>query len=267
MDLKAALSLGGIQARSELSLVRKSLDHAGQKGSALEKFVANTLKRHLPENIAISEGIVISSDGDISGQLDLIIYDSSAPKFFDNGSTKVIPVEYVYAIVEIKSSLDSSLLDEIFEKHRKIKNYKKYFSPAHLTPMIPVFYHGYGRTLSSPPIYSFVFSFECRYSPQTVLDAYLRHHSSAHASECIDLVYLGEDRLIVRGSTELGLDCGVGDCSTINMVEQDAMFYFIGVLTIVAIQWKMLEVPLIYKYFVGPPPKGLTLRTPCPTPS
>ena len=264
MDLRSALSLGGEQARSELTLLRKSLNHPGQKGTALENFIARLLKRHLPDHILATEGIIISSDGDVSNQIDLILYDSSAPKFFNNGTTRVIPVEYVYAIIEIKASLSASVLDDIFQKQRAVKAFKKYFATANSTPFLPVSFHAYGSDRSESPIFSFVFAFEASQSSTSILERYLAHHAQNHVSECIDMVYLGENDLIVRGSTGLGLDGGVGDCSTINLVQEDAMFYFISVITLLAIQWRMLQIPIIYKYFAGPAPRGKIFSTPSP---
>jgi len=77
----------------------------------------------VPQNLAISEGFIITSDGDVSTQCDLIIYDPrTCPKLSDTSYQKFIPIESVIAIGEVKSKISNKVdMQEILNKLAKIK--------------------------------------------------------------------------------------------------------------------------------------------------
>jgi hypothetical protein len=73
-----------------------------------------------------------ASKGNVSRQLDVIISDAAkTPLFYRTGEDRVIPVECVYAVVEVKSKLDVHELERAFENMLSVRGLSKtaYYEP------------------------------------------------------------------------------------------------------------------------------------------
>ncbi|HCG5116050.1 TPA: hypothetical protein NJZ05_004504 [Vibrio parahaemolyticus] len=105
----------------------KRLIHPGEYGEYREKAVIELLQLFIPQNLKISEGFVITSQGDVSTQCDIVIYDPMAcPQIMDSALQNFFPVESVIAVGEVKSDIKStSQLTEILKKLAKIKALKE----------------------------------------------------------------------------------------------------------------------------------------------
>ncbi|GEN72942.1 DUF6602 domain-containing protein [Chryseobacterium lathyri] len=93
-------------------------------GSAKEKEVIRKLEMLLPNSVGIGSGCIIDSYGNCSKQIDIIIYEKEfCPVFCINESpeTTYYPCEGVIAVGEVKSSLTSRELENIFEKSKSVK--------------------------------------------------------------------------------------------------------------------------------------------------
>lgn len=103
---------------AQLRAVRASLTHEPEKGRGLEQHALALLRRLLPAEYGLATGFVacaeLTDDGGctvrLSPQTDVIIYDAirGAP-IVDLGSCQVLPLECVYAAVEVKASLYASV--------------------------------------------------------------------------------------------------------------------------------------------------------------
>lgn len=97
---------------ARLDAVRKSITHSGEKGRAVEQQVRRLLRELLPPEYGLTTGFVVwlSPDGPaLSSQLDIIIYDAVRYGPLIHPETcDVLPLEAVYAYVEVKASLRSS---------------------------------------------------------------------------------------------------------------------------------------------------------------
>ncbi len=253
--LKDTMSAGARIAKAELDIVRSALAHGPQKGRILEEFVLSLLRRHLPERIGVTEGIVVSSDGECSTQMDLIVYDAdSAPLLYSRSETRVIPIEFVFAVGEVKAQVSVRDLDRIRATQAKIKRFRKYYEPGSWI------YHGYGRDWQAPPTFSFVFAFESPTGPDALTKAYVRHHIRHPVNETIDLLYVNDVAFFTHHSEAVGPNPGNSPVDGINRIEEDPLFYFLAMLAILSTDWRMRQRPLMYRYFQGPAPKGQTLR-------
>lgn len=105
---------------------RNELIHPGEYGEYREKAVKELLELFIPQNLRVSEGFIISSDGDISTQCDIVIYDpNSCPKLTDSAHQKFFPVESVVAVGEVKSNIKSTTeLTNILGKLSMVKRMK-----------------------------------------------------------------------------------------------------------------------------------------------
>jgi hypothetical protein len=96
----------------KLTVVRSALDHTGEKGASLEGFVRRLLRTWLPQEYGITSGFILfppekpNDEPTLSPQLDIIIYDAlRAAPLVRLPSCDVVPLEAVFAYVEVKASL------------------------------------------------------------------------------------------------------------------------------------------------------------------
>lgn len=102
---------------------------AGLVGSAKEHPVRTRLEHILPAGIAVGSGCVIDSYGETSRQMDVVLYEKNICPIYsinDAPETTYYPCEGVVAVGEIKSSLDSDELEDIFLKMESVKRLKRF---------------------------------------------------------------------------------------------------------------------------------------------
>ncbi len=100
----------------------------GLVGGAREVPVRNQLEQILPRGIAVGSGCVIDSYGDVSRQQDVVLYEREICPVFsinDTPEATYYPCEGVIAVGEIKSSLDSTELENSFEKVASVKRLRR----------------------------------------------------------------------------------------------------------------------------------------------
>jgi len=106
--------------------VTSKIQHNGEKGTSREELLSVYLRSYIPNKYEIGRGTIIDSDGNQSKQQDFIIYDSfSSPVLLNMDSTKMIPIESVYAIVEVKSSLNKERMKECVANIKSVKQLTK----------------------------------------------------------------------------------------------------------------------------------------------
>lgn len=106
--------------------ITKQIEHNGVKGSAREDLLKDYLKKLLPEKYSITSGIIIDNNQNQSKQQDFIIHDAfNCPSFFKTESNSILPIESVYATIEIKSTLDYSTLEQSVKNIESVRNLNK----------------------------------------------------------------------------------------------------------------------------------------------
>jgi hypothetical protein len=105
----------GISSRmmSELATISDQMDHMGERGRNNELIIAEFLRKHLPHRYTVTTGKVSAAGGLKSKQIDLIIHDRlDTPTLIDGRGFTFAPVEKVYAVISVKTTLDrNELLD------------------------------------------------------------------------------------------------------------------------------------------------------------
>lgn len=116
------------------------INHALLKGQHREKIVIKQyLEKYLPLKYGISSGIVIDSHGHQSKQQDIIIYDKFNTMHLSgenrNDDEQVyIPIENVFAVIEVKSNLTNEELEDVIEKFESVN--KLVQKPVPINPVI-----------------------------------------------------------------------------------------------------------------------------------
>lgn len=97
------------QMSAQLSTNRDNITHSGSKGDALENAWIEWLRKYLPSRYSVDKAIVIDFEGNISHQIDLVIYDNwFTPFIFTQNGFHYIPTEGVYAVFEVKPDISGS---------------------------------------------------------------------------------------------------------------------------------------------------------------
>lgn len=106
------------------------LPHQGEKGRALEDYVHRFLRDALPQEYGITTGfIAFPPEGPgqkptLSGQLDIIIYDAlRGSPLMRLPTCDVLPLEAVLAYVEVKASVDGSVLRACAKQAHEIRRH------------------------------------------------------------------------------------------------------------------------------------------------
>ena len=89
-----------------LEAERVVVGHAQTKGAASELQWLAMLRKYLPERYCADSAFILDSDGQISEQIDVVIYDRHySPFLFREEGVTYIPAESVYAVFEVKLEL------------------------------------------------------------------------------------------------------------------------------------------------------------------
>lgn len=92
-------------------------------GDEVESLIREKISLFLPERFLVKQGHIVNSEGKVSNQFDIIIFDRlSTPKFFESkNETVFFPIESVLAVGEIKKTLRSNDLVEFGKKIKFLK--------------------------------------------------------------------------------------------------------------------------------------------------
>lgn len=121
---------GGLQRQMEaqLNTNRTFIGHSVSKGDALENVWIEWLRTYLPNRYCVDKAIVIDSLGNLSDQIDLVIYDQQyTPFVFTQNGVHYIPAEGVYAVFEVKPDLQGKVKAKTFFEYAgdKIESVRK----------------------------------------------------------------------------------------------------------------------------------------------
>lgn len=98
-------------------------------GGPREKQVRDFLKIFLPEKIGVAKGYVINQGGNISKECDVVFFNKeTCPRFILDveNDLRLFPIEEVYGVAEIKSTLDKDELNNAKQKlHSVSATYSK----------------------------------------------------------------------------------------------------------------------------------------------
>lgn len=116
------------QMVAQLNTNREFIQHPGSKGDSLENVWIEWLRKYLPNRYCVDKAIVVDSEGYLSHQIDLVIYDQQyTPFVFNQNGVLYIPAEGVYAVFEVKPDFKGSVDKKNFIKYagEKIESVRK----------------------------------------------------------------------------------------------------------------------------------------------
>ena len=104
-------------------LLTKGGKHRLSMGEKREEIVKGFLRENLPETYGVTQGEIFDTTGEVSNQCDVIIYNSAMPAF-RSPSLNLFPVDSVFGVCQVKSSLDKTRLKEAVENIQSVKKMK-----------------------------------------------------------------------------------------------------------------------------------------------
>lgn len=114
------------ELRLKLSSKIDEIYHPTAKGNESELNWIGLLRTYLPERYKVDSGFVVDFEGNISDQIDIIIYDRHFTPFIFRGENVVfIPAEGVYAVFEVKPDFDQNNYNYAAKKLKSVRDLKR----------------------------------------------------------------------------------------------------------------------------------------------
>jgi hypothetical protein len=121
-DLGKAFTAKQEHMLTGLGLMPNFTNHPTSKGDATEEQWIATLREFLPHRYGVGRVFAIDARGGQSQQIDVAIYDQQySPLFFEQGGLYFVPVESIYAVFEVKPSLNKTLVEYAREKVASVR--------------------------------------------------------------------------------------------------------------------------------------------------
>lgn len=93
---------------AELGIARDTVDHSSTKGTLTEDRWIKVLRQHLPKRYEVNRAFVKDSRDACSDQIDVVVHDQQYSPFVLNlGGALYVPAESVYAVLEVKQTLNA----------------------------------------------------------------------------------------------------------------------------------------------------------------
>jgi uncharacterized protein DUF6602 len=198
-DFPLRQTLRAIQRKmyADFTDATSQIAHKGAKGREREALaVKQYLEVYMPKTISVVHGAeIIDSEGARSSECDIALLDPGTPPLYAGETFQVVPVEWAYGIIEIKSNLDSA---ELRDSHRKIVQAKSLSRATYdyNWPGIQLSLHAYGQDYQYFPLYGAVFAFT-GISLETLARTLWELQKDTPISTWIDLVVVLDQGLLM----------------------------------------------------------------------
>ena len=126
--LKLRDLMAGLQSQmdAKLSLSRRTLTHPGTIGDFSELEWLALLSEYLPKRYSVDKGFVVDAAGNVSDQIDIIVYDRHyTPFVFHQNGAKYVPAEAVYAVLECKQDISIANIRYAAKKAKSVRRLKR----------------------------------------------------------------------------------------------------------------------------------------------
>lgn len=105
-------------------------------GEWKESVLRAVLRRHLPQDIGVGSGFVITPSGP-STQIDILLYDRTKPLLYHDGDLVIVTPDLCLGMIEVKTRLDAS---ELRDALNKLADCRRYISlAAQCRPFVGLF--------------------------------------------------------------------------------------------------------------------------------
>ena len=121
-SLNAILANLHTRIHDDLERARQSFGDPGTMGDASEAIWLEILNKHLPRRYRADKAHVVDSRGEFSDQIDVVVYDRQySPRIFSYAKQTIIPAESVYAVFEVKQTLNAEHVRYALKKAASVR--------------------------------------------------------------------------------------------------------------------------------------------------
>ena len=113
------------------SAIRRVSTHPTTLGDQSERDWIGVLEGFLPERYAVGPIFAVDADGGISEQIDVAVYDRQySPLWFGaQGGCDFVPVEAVYAVFEVKPTINTTYIESAQRKVASVRRLRRTSAP------------------------------------------------------------------------------------------------------------------------------------------
>lgn len=131
------------QMVAQLSTNRKNILHPGTKGDASELNWLKMLQSYLPKRYQVEKAFVLDAKGQLSDQIDIVIFDRQySPFLFNQDGALYVPSESVYAVIEVKQELNKEWIKYAGDKAASVRRLHRTSAPIpHAGGIYPPKFH------------------------------------------------------------------------------------------------------------------------------
>jgi hypothetical protein len=168
------------EMRSKLETGRECFGHPTAKGDDSENGWLEWFADYLPKRYDVKRAFVLDSKGNTSDQIDVVVFDRQySPFLLSRDSACYIPAESVYAVLEVKQSMDRENIAYAREKAKSVRSLHRTSAP------IP---HAGGiyKPKELTPILSGILTYDCSWSPPFG-EPFERSLETTHIDDRLDL--------------------------------------------------------------------------------
>jgi hypothetical protein len=109
---------------------RKTVPHSGTKGDSSELCWLEVLDSYLPQRYRAAKAFVLDSEGQLSDQIDIVIFDRQySPFLLNQDNALYVPAESVYAAIEVKQDIDKDVIEYAGNKTASVRKLKRTSAP------------------------------------------------------------------------------------------------------------------------------------------
>ncbi|PEJ86610.1 hypothetical protein CN596_11455 [Bacillus toyonensis] len=182
--LKQSIYAAAKKMQIDFEQVTEHINHMGERGGSREEILLSYLRKYIPIKYEMNNGVIIDETGEQSRQQDIIIYDSfNSPVLLNMQSTKMVPIESVFSVIEVKSSLNKAEINKCVNNISSVKSLVK---------------NSIGGINS--PTAGFVFAFTSSTSLETLLDNLVEANTQVEKHKQISAVCVLDKGIILNVS-------------------------------------------------------------------
>lgn len=111
---------------AKLTTNRENITHPGTKGDSTELCWIELLNDYLPKRYQCAKAFVLDADGQLSEQIDVVIFDRQySPFLFNQDGACYVPAESVYAVLEVKQDLSKEHIEYAGDKAASVRRLRR----------------------------------------------------------------------------------------------------------------------------------------------
>lgn len=115
---------------SKLEIASIANSHPVTKGDSSEIKWIEWMRNYLPKRYSVDKAFIIDSNSNLSDQIDIVIYDKQyTPFVFNDDNAIYVPAESVYAVFEVKPSVNKEHIEYAGSKAASVRKLYRTSAP------------------------------------------------------------------------------------------------------------------------------------------